>query len=155
MASVFQAIRSAVTSGGLEIAPYTVTKTTEVFILFFYSFISFFIPPIVFLFKGYEERVYPAQKWIRTQLLHTSKDAASSTMFWKLFNYISGQNDKKIKIPMTAPVSILIDPGAGPNCESTFSMAFYIPAEFQEDTPRPTDPDVSIEERDEITVYAR
>jgi hypothetical protein len=76
-------------------------------------------------------------------------------MFWKLLNYISGQNDKKIKIPMTAPVSIFIDPGAGPNCESTFSMAFFIPAEFQEDTPLPTDPDVSIEEREEIKVYAR
>ena len=76
-------------------------------------------------------------------------------MFWKLFKYISGANDKETKIPMTAPVSIYIDPGAGPNCESTFSMAFYIPAEFQENTPKPTDPDVSIEERPELKVYAR
>lgn len=76
-------------------------------------------------------------------------------MFWKLFNYISGQNDKQVKIPMTAPVSIYIEPGAGPNCESTFTMAFYVPASFQEDTPEPTDADVSIEERQEFSVLAR
>ena len=76
-------------------------------------------------------------------------------MFRKLFNYIAGQNDKQEKIAMTAPVSILIEPGAGPNCESTFSMAFYVPAVFQENTPQPTNPDVSIEERPEFKVYAR
>lgn len=36
MATVFQAIRSAVTSGGLEMAPYTVTKDAEV-LFFIYS----------------------------------------------------------------------------------------------------------------------
>ena len=76
-------------------------------------------------------------------------------MFWKLFNYISGQNAKQIKIPMTAPVSILIEPGAGPNCESTFTTAFYVPAAFQEDTPEPTEEGVSIEERPEFKVLAR
>ena len=86
---------------------------------------------------------------------HISRDAASSPMFWKLFNYISGQNDKQVKIPMTAPVSVLIEPGSGPNCESTFTMAFYIPSAFEEDTPVPTDPDVSIEERPEFTTYFR
>lgn len=106
-------------------------------------------------FKEYEERLYPARKWVRTQMKNISRDAASSPMFWKLFNYISGQNDKQVKIPMTAPVSVLIEPGSGPNCESTFTMAFYIPSAFEEDTPVPTDPDVSIEERPEFTTYVR
>ena len=92
---------------------------------------------------------------MKTQTKNISKDAASSPMFWKLFNYISGQNAKQIKIPMTAPVSILIEPGAGPNCESTFTMAFYVPAAFQEDTPEPTEEGVSIEERPEFKVLAR
>jgi len=77
-------------------------------------------------------------------------------MFWKLFNYISGENDRKVKIAMTAPVSVLIEPGSGPNCESTFTMAFYVPDAFQgDDTPIPTNPDVSIEERPEFKVFAR
>ncbi len=109
----------------------------------------------MFVFQEYEERIYPAQKWVQTKIENISKDSASSAMFWKLFNYISGQNDKKIKIPMTAPVSVLIEPGSGPNCESTFTMAFYVPAAFQDDTPQPTESDVSIEERPEFKVLAR
>ena len=86
-----------------------------------------------------------------------SMDSATRFMFRKLFNYISGENgqNQKVKIPMTAPVSVLIEPGAGPNCESTFTMAFYIPATFQEKTPVPTNPDVSIEERPELRVLVR
>lgn len=76
-------------------------------------------------------------------------------MFWKLFNYISGQNDKQVKIPMTAPVSVYIEPGSGPNCESTFTMAFYVPSDFQGETPQPSESDVSIEERQEFRVLAR
>ncbi|EFX64407.1 hypothetical protein DAPPUDRAFT_334226 [Daphnia pulex] len=105
--------------------------------------------------KEYEERLYPAQKWVKTQTESISKDSASSAMFWKLFNYISGQNDKKTKVPMTAPVSVFIEPGSGPNCESTFTMAFNVPAAFQDDTPQPTESDVTIEERPEFKVLAR
>ena len=105
--------------------------------------------------QGYEERLYPSRKWVKTHQLEVTKDAATSVMFRRLFNYIAGQNGKQTKIPMTAPVSIFIEPGAGPNCESTFSMAFYLPAAFQEDTPQPTNPDVSIEVRPEFKVYAR
>lgn len=92
---------------------------------------------------------------MKTRVENISKDSASSAMFWKLFNYISGQNSKQIKIPMTAPVTVFIEPGSGPNCESTFTMAFYIPSEFQEDTPEPTADDVSIEERPEFKVLTR
>ena len=28
---------------------------------------------------------------------------------------------------MTAPVATKVDPGAGPNCENTFTVSFYIP----------------------------
>ena len=86
---------------------------------------------------------------------HTSKDAASSPMFWKLFNYISGQNSKQIKIPMTTPVSIFIEPGTGEDCESTFTMAFYVPAAFEEDTPQPTEDSVSVVEQPEFKVFTR
>ncbi|XP_057374684.1 uncharacterized protein LOC130695556 isoform X2 [Daphnia carinata] len=130
---LFQTIRGAITGGGIETAPYTVIRQE----------------------KEYEERLYPAQKWVRTQMKNISKDGASSAMFWKLFNYISGQNAKQTKIPMTAPVTVFIEPGSGPNCESTFTMAFYVPSGFQEDTPEPTADDVSIEERPEFKVLAR
>ena len=49
----------------------------------------------------------------------------------------------------------MIQQGTSPNCESTFTMASYIPAAFQENTPEPTEEGVSIEERPEFTVLAR
>lgn len=49
----------------------------------------------------------------------------------KLFDYISGGNSAKTKIPMTAPVVTKIEPGQGPNCESTFTMSFYNPYSYQ------------------------
>ena len=58
------------------------------------------------------------------------------------------------KIDMTAPVSMRIIPGEGPNCESNYTMSFYIPAVFQEDTPTPTGNQVYIEERPGFEVAA-
>lgn len=51
--------------------------------------------------------------------------------FMKLFDYISGGNSGKTKIPMTSPVVTKIEPGQGPNCESTFTMSFYNPYSYQ------------------------
>ena len=58
------------------------------------------------------------------------------------------------KIDMTAPVTLRIIPGEGPNCESNYTMSFYIPRAFQEDTPTPTDTQVYIEDRPEFEVAA-
>jgi hypothetical protein len=59
------------------------------------------------------------------------KDTAMRGAFMKLFEYISGANSQKAKIPMTAPVLTAINPGDGPNCESTFTMSFYNPYTYQ------------------------
>lgn len=56
---------------------------------------------------------------------------------------------------MTAPVSCRVDPGAGPACESQFTVSFYIPEEHQENPPEPSDPDVFVEHRKEFTAYVR
>lgn len=55
---------------------------------------------------------------------------------------------------MTAPVATRIVPGAGPNCESTFTVSFYIPPKHQSDPPAPTSNDVFIEDFPEMTLYA-
>lgn len=59
------------------------------------------------------------------------------------------------KVEMTAPVSCQIEPGAGPACESSFTVSFYIPEEHQADPPKPSDPDIFIENRKEVTVFVR
>ena len=53
---------------------------------------------------------------------------------------------------MTAPVTIFVKPGAGPNCESEFTESFYIPSLYQENPVQPNDPEVYIEDRAEMEV---
>ena len=56
---------------------------------------------------------------------------------------------------MTAPVITKIIPGEGPNCENTFIVSFFIPPDYQSDPPKPTNPDVFIEEFPDMTVYTK
>lgn len=56
---------------------------------------------------------------------------------------------------MTAPVTCHVKPGAGPACESQFTVSFYIPEEHQATPPEPNEPEVFIEHRKELTVYVR
>ncbi|KAH3827998.1 heme-binding protein 2-like [Dreissena polymorpha] len=103
---------------------------------------------------GYEERKYVAAKWVSTTVESMTRQSAVSTAFQRLFNYISGENDLKTKVDMTAPVATRIVPGAGPNCESTFTVSFYIPPKHQKSAPAPTRNGVFIESFPQMTVYA-
>merc|ERR1711962_271244 len=132
--ALLQVLVSASIGDDLEMAPYDVIKTTET----------------------YEERHYPARKWISTMSYSISDDDVGGDMFHKLFNYIDGQNEQGVKIAMTSPVTTFVVPGAGPNCESNFTMSFLIPEIHSEAPPAPTNPDVFVEERPELpSVFAR
>ncbi|XP_061742056.1 heme-binding protein 2 isoform X2 [Nerophis ophidion] len=60
-----------------------------------------------------------------------------------------------VQVEMTAPVTGHVDPGAGPTCESHFTVSFFIPVKHQANPPEPSDPDVFVEHRKEFTVYVR
>ena len=119
----------------LEIAPYTVLKEHQ----------------------GWEEREFPATKWISTDAfsINVQQSEESGAAFDRLFNYIDGQNSEGMKIPMTAPVSFRIIAGEGPNCESNFTMSFFIPSNLQENAPLPLDSTLYIEERAAFKVAAK
>ncbi|KAL0967811.1 hypothetical protein UPYG_G00257410 [Umbra pygmaea] len=103
----------------------------------------------------YEVRTYETTNWISTTLTGMSQDAAQSAGFRRLFAYIQGNNHKKEKVEMTAPVTLLVDPGAGPACETTFTVSFYIPDKLQADPPQPSEPEVFLENRKEFTAFVR
>ncbi|KAF3849872.1 hypothetical protein F7725_019591 [Dissostichus mawsoni] len=86
--------------------------------------------------QDYEIRTYLATNWVSTTLSDMEWDAALSAGFRKLFKYIQGNNQNKVKVEMTAPVSCCVDPGAGPACESQFTVSFYIPPRSRAPAPR-------------------
>ncbi|XP_061667508.1 heme-binding protein 2 isoform X2 [Syngnathoides biaculeatus] len=105
--------------------------------------------------EDYEIRTYVAAKWVSTSLSGTSLDQSVRMGFRRLFSYIQGNNDKNVKVEMTAPVTCRVDPGAGPACESRFTVSFFIPEEHRAAPPPPSDPDVFVENREEFTAYVR
>ena len=71
-------------------------------------------------------------------------DEAVRMGFMRLFDYIQGENVKKAKIPMTAPVAVDIQPGQGPFCKNNFTINFFVPFEDQAAPAAPTNKDVFI-----------
>lgn len=70
-----------------------------------------------------------------------------SSPFYRLFNYISGNNRDSQEIPMTAPV--FMDQVNG----DSETMAFVLPASFSKvDAPQPIDPAVTLEQLQDYTV---
>jgi len=122
------------TAADLEIAPYTVVED----------------------YGTWEVREMPALRWISTDAwdLMPHDGPEHDKAFWRLFGYIDGGNDAGVKIPMTAPVSLQITPGEGPNCESNYTMSFFIPMDMQETAPQPLDASLYIEDRPALRVAA-
>ena len=59
------------------------------------------------------------------------------------------------KIEMTVPVIRKVIAGGGPACEGSIDMSFYVPPEFQDDPPTPSESTVSITRLPAQRVIAR
>ncbi|MCJ8743811.1 hypothetical protein PDJAM_G00098500 [Pangasius djambal] len=105
--------------------------------------------------EDYEVRTYHTTRWVSTTVSGMEQEEALSTGFKRLFRYIQGNNEKQVKVDMTAPVTCLINPGEGPSCESSFSVSFYLPEEHQAEPPKASIPEIFIENRKEFTVFVR
>lgn len=102
---------------------------------------------------GIELRSYPAAKWVSTSVDSKNYDTSVATSFWRLFKYISGNNEEGVKVEMTAPVTVKVLAGQGPACEDKFTVSFFVPFEHQASPPTPSDETVFIESRPALDVY--
>ena len=68
-----------------------------------------------------EMRNYEESLWAATLVENTDLDDAESIGFNRLFDYISGANEAKQEIPMTAPVRTYVQPAQGPYCTTNFT----------------------------------
>ena len=81
--------------------------------------------------KAYEIRKYSDRLVIET-------NSMEGNGFRKLFNYISGNNEKNQEIKMTVPVTQEIKNG-------NMTMQFYLPLKFNKDNaPKPSNSDIKI-----------
>ena len=107
-----------------------------------------------------EVRKYPATKWVCTTVKSSTQnlDQVRSSMFWKLFNYISGENEPKQKVEMTSPVTMDFQSSqkierTTPDCE--ISMRFYVPKQFHGMVPQPTGDAHIVEEKESVFAVVR
>ena len=106
----------------------------------------------------FEVRRYPSFRYAEaSEPKGVGMMAASSRNFWKLFNYISGNNDAKEKIPMTVPVLCTLhkDPSGG--YSKDFNMMFWLPKKYQclDCPPKPSSDQVRITMWGERIAYVR
>ena len=81
--------------------------------------------------------VYEIRKYSDRLVIETRTSNQNSS-FRKLFNYISGSNEKNQEIEMTAPVTQIEKNG-------NMTMQFYLPSEFDENNvPSPSNSEVKI-----------
>ncbi len=88
-----------------------------------------------------EIRTYAPSKWACT-----TTSVGATSMFYQLFNYISGQNEQHVKIEMTTPVLNSYD-----SSNNLIEKCFFVPKSFHSNTPKPTGT-VFITEKSETTV---
>lgn len=103
--------------------------------------------------EDYELRLYESSHWVKTRFEEGNLENCSSTGFWRLFNYIRGENEGGHKLAMTVPVSSRVDLDDGGKCVG-LTMAFYTPAEHQGNPPVPKDNTVYHEADEGLVMYA-
>jgi hypothetical protein len=92
-----------------------------------------------------EIREYQNTGWVSTEMVGDSAENLTRSSFYKLFNYISGQNSSKQKISMTVPVLNKINTRTPfSKIDKVATMSFFLTNSSVETFPLPNDSSVSL-----------
>ncbi|XP_061889077.1 heme-binding protein soul4 [Entelurus aequoreus] len=104
----------------------------------------------------YEERAYPAGKWACVTQGEELYEQSISMSFMKLMRFICKENSAGRHLGMTVPVvSTVHVMDDGKTLDKSVLTGFYLPAAFQNEPPRPSDPDVGVVHREAFRVVSR
>ena len=84
---------------------------------------------LVFQQNGLEIRDYAPAVVVETQVVASRRDAAGDA-FRSLFNYISGNNDASLEIPMTSPVAQTYAGRERDNVSGKWAVRFFLPRDL-------------------------
>ena len=99
---------------------------------------------LVFQQNGLEIRDYAPAVVVETQVVASRRDAAGDA-FRSLFNYISGNNDASLEIPMTSPVAQTYAGRERDNVSGKWAVRFFLPKDLSaEAIPEPLQLGVNI-----------
>jgi len=90
--------------------------------------------------ENIEIREYKTSRWVSTNMKNGNQDDLTKTGFMRLYNYITGKNDQKLKINMSAPVLFKINAALPFSQKDEFyTMSFFLGLKFQneENSPAP------------------
>ncbi|GFS89121.1 heme-binding protein 1 [Trichonephila clavipes] len=93
----------------------------------------------------YEIRSYPSLTWATTTEEDQLARVARYKAFMRLFEYISGKNDRSQTINMTVPVRMKMTPHGE---KMIHEMSFMVPAELAQNPPAPENKLITISKED-------
>lgn len=104
---------------------------------------------------SYEERRYEPGNYASVTISGKPFDEGSGEGAVKLLKYLGGSNEEGLQLGMTAPVSMSVRPSEeGGGLQPTVEVQVRIPAQFQENAPKPTDESIEIKRVEGFTVYS-
>ncbi|XP_075993857.1 heme-binding protein 1-like [Genypterus blacodes] len=104
----------------------------------------------------YEKRLYDSACWACVTLSEDTYEQSICQGFMKIMRYICQQNTAGKYLGMTVPIVTVVGTDeAHTTMSRKVKMAFFLPHQFQEKPPLPTDPDITLETWSAIVVYSR
>ncbi|OQR69415.1 heme-binding protein 2-like, partial [Tropilaelaps mercedesae] len=93
----------------------------------------------------FEERLYPATKWITARTRAPSLYEASRKSFMKLVYYIQAFNKENVTVELTTPHRTKIYWGASGRANAEYSLSFPLPQGLYDKPPTPNDASISVD----------
>uniref|UniRef100_A0A8B9HWM8 Heme-binding protein 1 n=1 Tax=Astyanax mexicanus TaxID=7994 RepID=A0A8B9HWM8_ASTMX len=103
--------------------------------------------------KEYEVRHYSPTRWVSTDAEAYFMGVGAAMAFRRLYQYITGANERGVEIEMTAPVMIKVPEQTQMWGPALYTLSFLLPSAFQHNPPAPTNDKLYFTDMPETDVY--